>query len=112
MALLGRSFLAVAAFVLMIATGASAQDKVRIGLIYTLTGPPSVLGQQSKNAFELAVKELGGKMGGKEVELFVADDGLKPDLAIQKVKELLDRDKVTSWSVRSSRTSWLRSISR
>jgi branched-chain amino acid transport system substrate-binding protein len=73
---------------------AAAQDKIRIGLIYTLSGPPSVLGQQSKNAFELALKDLGGKMGGKDVELFVADDGLKPDVAIQKIGELIDRDKV------------------
>ena len=42
---------------------------------------------------KLAVKDLGGKMGGKEVELFVADDGLKPEVAIQKVQELLERDK-------------------
>ena len=65
--------------------GAAAQDKIRIGLIYTLSGPPSVLGQQSKNGFELALKDLGGKMGGKDVELFVVDDELKPDVAIQKV---------------------------
>jgi len=74
--------------------GAVAQDKIRIGLIYTLSGPAAVLGQQSKNGFELAIKTLGGRMGGKEVALFVADDELKPDVAIQKVKELLDRDRV------------------
>ena len=85
----------VAASALLLAmNGASAQDKVRIGLIYTLSGPPAALGQQSKNGFELAVKHLGGKMGGKEVELFVADDELKPELAIQKVRALMDRDKV------------------
>ena len=94
MALMARSLLTAAALSLVAVTGASAQEKVRVGLIYTLTGPPSALGQQSRNAFELAVKELGGKLGGKEVELFVADDGLKPDVANQKVKELLDRDKV------------------
>ena len=86
--------LAAVAALAFAAGGAAAQDKVRIGLIYTLSGPPSVLGQQSKNGFELAVKELGGKMGGKDVELFVADDTLKPDVAIQKVQELLERDKV------------------
>jgi branched-chain amino acid transport system substrate-binding protein len=86
-----RGFLALAALVFAV-NAAAAQDKVRIGLIYTLSGPASVLGQQSKNAFELAVKDLGGKMGGKEVQLFVADDQLKPSLAIQKVKELIDRD--------------------
>lgn len=88
-----KGFVAVSALLLTVGS-AAAQDKIRIGLIYTLTGPGAVLGQQSKNAFELAVKELGGKMGGKEVELFVADDELKPDAAIQKVKALLERDKV------------------
>ncbi len=83
-----------AAALIVAANGAAAQDKIRIGLIYTLSGPPSVLGQQSKNGFELAVKDLGGKMAGREVELIVADDGLKPDVAIQKVGELIDRDKV------------------
>lgn len=90
-----RLFGFVAASALLLAVNsAAAQDKIRIGLIYTLTGPAATLGQQSKNAFELAVKDLGGKMGGKEVELFVVDDELKPDLAIQKVNALLDRDKV------------------
>lgn len=88
-----RGLVAAAAFVLAVGS-AAAQDRIRIGLLYTLSGPASVLGQQSKNAFELAVKDLGGKMAGKDVELFVADDGLKPDLAIQKVRELIDRDKV------------------
>jgi branched-chain amino acid transport system substrate-binding protein len=78
----------------MMVGSASAQDKVRIGLIYTLSGPAAALGQQSKNGFELALKHLGGKMAGKDVELFVVDDGLKPDVAIQKVNELLERDKV------------------
>ena len=86
--------LAAVATFLFAVNGAAAQDKIRIGLIYTLSGPPSVLGQQSKNAFELAVKDLGGKMAGKKVELFVADDGLKPDLAVQKVRELIERDHV------------------
>src|SRR6188508_2725760 len=87
---------------LMIAAGAlaltvhaaSAQNKIKIGLVYTLSGPPAALGAQSKNGFELALKELGGKMGGKEVELIVADDELKPDLAIQKVRAFIERDNV------------------
>ena len=84
----------VAAGLLLAVQGANAQDKIRIGLIYTLSGPAAALGQQSKNGFELAVKELGGKMAGKEVQLFVADDTLKPDLAIQKARELIESDKV------------------
>jgi branched-chain amino acid transport system substrate-binding protein len=88
------TLLAATATLAFAVSTATAQDKIRIGLIYTLSGPPSVLGQQSKNAFELAVKDLGGKMGGKDVELFVVDDTLKPDVAIQKVQELLEHDRV------------------
>ncbi len=86
--------LAVLGALLFAVNTAAAQDKIRIGLIYTLSGPAAVLGQQSKKAFELAVKDLGGKMGGKEVELFSVDDGLSPGKAILKVKELLERDHV------------------
>ncbi len=86
--------LAAAAALAFAVNGASAQDKVRIGLVYTLSGPASVLGQQSKNGFELALKDLGGKMGGKDVQLFTVDDELKPAVAIQKVRGLIDRDHV------------------
>jgi branched-chain amino acid transport system substrate-binding protein len=86
--------LATIAALMLVAHAAAAQDKIRIGLIYTLSGAPSTLGQQSKNGFELALKSLGGKMGGKDVELFVADDELKPDVAIQKVRGMLERDRV------------------
>jgi branched-chain amino acid transport system substrate-binding protein len=79
---------------MLVAHAAAAQDKIRIGLIYTLSGAPSTLGQQSKNGFELALKSLSGKMGGKDVELFVVDDELKPDVAIQKVRGMLERDRV------------------
>jgi branched-chain amino acid transport system substrate-binding protein len=50
--------------------------------------------QQQRNGFELAVKMLGGKLGGREAEILVADDELKPDVAVTKVKALIDRDKV------------------
>jgi branched-chain amino acid transport system substrate-binding protein len=86
-------FAAVAALAL-VATSAGAQDKLKIGVIATLSGPPAVLGQQLRNGFELAVKDLGGKLGGREVEILVQDDGLKPDVAVSKVKAFVERDKV------------------
>jgi branched-chain amino acid transport system substrate-binding protein len=73
---------------------ANAQENLKIGLIATLSGPPAVLGQQLRNGFSLAVKELGGKLGGRDTEIVVADDELKPDVAVSKVKALIDRDKV------------------
>jgi branched-chain amino acid transport system substrate-binding protein len=76
------------------ATAALAQDKLRIGIIVTLSGPPAVLGGQVRDGFNLAVKTLGGKLGGRDAEVIVVDDELKPDLAVTKVKGLLERDKV------------------
>ena len=73
---------------------AAAQEKLKIGLVLTLSGPAAALGQQVRDGFNLAIKDLGGKMGGREVEIFVADDELKPDVAVSRVKGLLERDKV------------------
>jgi branched-chain amino acid transport system substrate-binding protein len=85
----------VAAVALMgIASSAQAQEKLKIGIVTTLSGPAAVLGQQLRNGFQLAVKDNGGKLGGREVELFVQDDELKPDVAVSKAKALIDRDKV------------------
>ncbi|MGJ4943630.1 ABC transporter substrate-binding protein [Bradyrhizobium sp. HKCCYLS1011] len=78
----------------LIAQPAAAADKIKIGVIVTLSGPAAALGQQVRDGFNLAVKDLGGKMGGKEIEVVVADDELKPDAAITKAKGLLERDKV------------------
>src|SRR5712672_1983638 len=73
---------------------ALTQDKIKVGVIVTLSGPAAGLGQQARDGFALAVKDLGGKMGGRDVEVTVVDDELKPDAAVTKVKGLLERDKV------------------
>ncbi|MDU3092776.1 MAG: ABC transporter substrate-binding protein [Bradyrhizobium sp.] len=78
----------------LLAQPALAADKIKIGVIVTLSGPAAALGGQVRDGFNLASKDLGGKMGGKDVEVIVADDELKPDAAITKVKGLLERDKV------------------
>ena len=63
-------------------------------MIVTTSGPPAALGAQVRDGFALGVKDLGGKMGGREVEIINVDDELKPDGAVVKVKGLLERDKV------------------
>src|SRR5215213_960051 len=84
---------AMAALALCAGT-AHAQEKIKVGLLLTLSGPSAVLGQQARDGFQLALKDLGGKLGGREAEVIVTDDELKPDVAVTKVKSLLDRAKV------------------
>src|SRR5215470_5345270 len=89
-----RWALLAAAAVVLGGPAAQAQEKLRIGVIATLSGPPAVLGQQLRNGFNLAVKTQGGKLGGRDAEVIVADDELKPDVAVTKAKALVERDKV------------------
>jgi branched-chain amino acid transport system substrate-binding protein len=90
-----KLLVAAAAACLALTSTASAEDKVKIGIITTLSAAAgAVPGQQQRNGFELAVKMLGGKLGGREAEILVADDELKPDIAVTKVKAFVDRDKV------------------
>ncbi|WP_448044806.1 ABC transporter substrate-binding protein [Bradyrhizobium liaoningense] len=87
--------LAAAAVLLgTVVTPALAQEKIKLGVIVTLSGPAAALGQQVRDGFTLAVKDLGNKMGGRDVEVVVVDDELKPDAAVTKVKGLLEREKV------------------
>src|SRR5712675_819915 len=84
----------LAALLSLSAGHAVAEEKLKIGVIVTLSGPAAALGQQVRDGFTLAVKDLGGKMAGRDVEVVVVDDELKPDGAVTKAKGLLERDKV------------------
>ncbi len=85
---------ATAVLLALTASAATAQEKIKIGVIVTTSGPPAALGAQVRDGFALAVRDLGGKMGGREVEIVNVDDELKPDVAVNKVKGLLEREKV------------------
>ncbi len=86
--------LAVAAATLMLAGGAQAADKVKVGLLSTLSGPGAGLGVDIRDGFNLALKHSGGKLGGLPAEVIVADDQMSPDAAKQTADRLIKRDKV------------------
>jgi branched-chain amino acid transport system substrate-binding protein len=83
----------LAASVALSAVSANAQS-IKVGVMLTLSGPAAVLGQHTRDGFNLAVKHLGGKLGGLDTEVVVVDDELKPDIGVQRVQALLERDKV------------------
>src|SRR3989440_6019049 len=92
-----KTQMTLAAAAVLLGTAVSpalAQEKIKLGVIVTLSGPAAALGQQVRDGFALGVKDLGGKMGGRDVDVVVVDDELKPDAAVTKVKGLLERDKV------------------
>jgi branched-chain amino acid transport system substrate-binding protein len=83
-------------FVVSIAAALAAQaaDKVRIGFIATLSGPNAAVGSDIRDAFNLAIKLNGGKLGGLPAEVLVGDDQLKPENAKQLAERYLRLDKV------------------
>lgn len=78
---------------------ASAQDKIRVGLMFGLTGAASPIGPPQLDGAKLAIKEInasgGVKLAGKKIriESYVKDDESKPDVAIRRFRELVDENK-------------------
>lgn len=79
----------------ILAGGAEAADgKLKIGLMFTLSGPAAVLGEQGRDGFLLAVETMNQKLGGLDTEIVVIDDEQKPDIAANKARQLVESDKV------------------
>lgn len=73
---------------------AQAQDAVKIGLLTTLSGPGSALGNEIRDGFNLAVEHAGGKLGGMPIALEIEDDQQDPQTARRAVERFLKRDNV------------------
>ncbi len=78
----------------LLATGAVAQEPVKIGLITTLSGPGGYIGADARDAFNLAVEMEGGKLGGVPVQVVVEDDGLKPGQGKQIADRMMKTDGI------------------
>ena len=72
---------------------AEGNGPITVGILVTLSGPGSVLGQHARDGFELALKQHGGKLGGRDVNLVVVDDELKPDVAAARARRLIEQDR-------------------
>ncbi len=92
---MNKSLIAACAIFALAAGPAVAQDKpIKIGFVSTFSGPTAVLGNDMRNAFELALDHMGRKIGGRAVEVIYEDDGQKPDVGKQKTEKLIEADKV------------------
>jgi branched-chain amino acid transport system substrate-binding protein len=83
-----------AATALLVAPAAQSADKVKVGLLSTLSGPGSSLGIDIRDGFELALKHSGNTLGGLPAEVIIADDQQNPDAARQTADRMLKRDRV------------------
>jgi len=82
------------AFGIAFAVSATAQQPIKIGLVAELSGPQGALGQDMYDAFMLLVGQNGGKLGGVPVQILREDSQLKPEVAMQIVDKLIEKEKV------------------
>jgi branched-chain amino acid transport system substrate-binding protein len=75
---------------------AFAQEPIRIGAMYPLTGGGAVYGVPAMVGHQLAVEELNAKGGimGRKIESIERDDKMNPSAASSTMKELITKDKV------------------
>jgi branched-chain amino acid transport system substrate-binding protein len=84
----------VTAACLFAAAAAHAQTAVKIGFLGELSGPQSAVGQDQYDGFMLVVERNGGKLGGVPVQILKEDSQLKPEVANQAVRKLVEKDNV------------------
>jgi branched-chain amino acid transport system substrate-binding protein len=71
-----------------------AADKVKIGFASTLSGPAGAIGIDIRDAFQMAIKLNGGKLGGLPAEVLIGDDQFKPEIGRQLAEKFVKLDKV------------------
>ncbi|AXK84165.1 ABC transporter substrate-binding protein [Pseudolabrys taiwanensis] len=83
----------LASAVLTTAVPAGAAD-LKIGFLATLSGSIGAMGQDQYDGFMLGLEQMGGKLGGKTIEVVKEDDQFKPDVGVQVAQKLISEDKV------------------
>ncbi len=85
----------------LLGTGASAcsrshEGEIAVGAFLSLSGPDSTFGSDTREGIDLAVQEINAQGGvkGKKIRVLYEDDRSTTFEATQKVRQLIDRDKV------------------
>lgn len=92
---LNISLIIMAVFIL--AAPVLAAEPLRIGALFSVSGPASFLGEPERNTLEMLVKEANAKGGikGRKLELVVYDTQGDATKAVQMATKLIKNDKVS-----------------
>jgi branched-chain amino acid transport system substrate-binding protein len=74
----------------------AADGPVKVGLLVPKSGVYAPLGRDMENGFRMYLDAKGGKLGGRDVQVVVADEGGGPDTGVPAAQKLLQQDKVTT----------------
>ena len=88
------TLVALSVFVFGQVIPAAAADVIKIGIVSPVSGNYGDHGALERAGMEMALKELGGKILGKNVEFVVADSETNPDSAARRVRSLIEKDGI------------------
>ncbi len=89
-----RSMLGAAVATALMGAAWAQGQPVKIGLLATLEGPFAAGGADGMRGAELAVKQRGGVVAGRKIEIIKASSDAKPDVAVNATRKLVEQDKV------------------
>ncbi len=76
----------------------NAADPIKIGAVYSLSGPAAAIGTPTKLVTQMVVENINkqGGINGRPIELVVGDTESEPTKAIMVVKKFINVDKVAA----------------
>ena len=85
---------ATALSTVLAASAAQAQEKLKIGVLATLEGALTTLGEDALRGLEIAMRQANRKAGGREIEIITVATNASPDSAIRGIRKLVEQDRV------------------
>ena len=90
-----KFLLATASAAALLGASAAAQaESLKVGVMATLEGTYTVLGEDGIRGLRTAMKAIGDKVGGKDIELIIQSTDASPDSAVRGARKLVEQDKV------------------
>src|SRR5256885_3431990 len=90
------ALLGVAVLALLVGPGAvpAQPPPIKIGFVTDLTGIAAQAAKDMVNGLTLYLDEIGSQMAGRKVELIVEDSQGRPDVALTKLRKIVEHDRV------------------
>ncbi|MFH5926315.1 ABC transporter substrate-binding protein [Roseomonas xinghualingensis] len=73
---------------------AQGMPPLRLGMVASLSGPFTQLGESMRAGMQLLLAQSGNIMAGRAVEFLVEDDQARPEEGVRKARKLIGQNKV------------------
>lgn len=92
------SVLAIALIAIAMGAAGAADEPIKIGAFFDLSGPASSIGTPTKLVAQMVVNKINkeGGINGRPLELLIGDTGGDPTQALMVAKRLVEKDKVVA----------------